>query len=123
MLVRPTPSPSDSGADSHASTVLVAIALLLAAGLRGTEAQTDAVPSPLLLTEAVGSDLEGFWDSGEAEGGATLFAGPTLAFSPMGSWRLVIGGGPVLRATSSTAATSAQQRSGYVLRTSVRLGW
>jgi len=73
--------------------------------------------------EAVGPDLEGFWDSGEAEGGATLFVGPTLAFSPAASWRLVVGGGPVLRTTASTAATSAQQRSGYVLRTSVRLGW
>jgi hypothetical protein len=82
-----------------------------------------ALTSTLWLgVEAVGSDLEGFWDSAEAEGGATLFVGPTLAFSPAGSWRLVVGGGPVLRTTSSTAA-SAQQRSGYVLRTSVRLGW
>jgi hypothetical protein len=83
-----------------------------------------ALTSTLWLgVEAVGSDLEGFWDSGEAEGGATLFVGPTLAFSPAGSWRLVVGGGAVLRTTSSTAAPSAQQRSGYVLRTSVRLGW
>jgi hypothetical protein len=83
-----------------------------------------ALTSTLWLgVEAVGSDLEGFWDSGEAEGGATLFVGPTLAFSPSGSWRLVVGGGPVLRTTSSTAAPSIEQRSGYVIRTSVRLGW
>jgi hypothetical protein len=83
-----------------------------------------ALTSALWLgVEAVGSDLEGFWDSGEAEGGATLFVGPTVAFSPSGSWRLVVGGGPVLRTTSSTAAASARQRSGYVLRSSVRLGW
>lgn len=83
-----------------------------------------ALTSTLWLgVEAVGSDLEGFWDSAEAEGGATLFVGPTLAFSPSGSWRLVVGGGPVLRTTSSTAAPPAERRSGYVLRTSVRLGW
>ena len=83
-----------------------------------------ALTSTLWLgVEAVGSDLEGLWDSAEAEGGATLFVGPTLAFSPTGSWRLVVGGGPVLRTTSSTAAPSADRRSGYVLRTSVRLGW
>jgi hypothetical protein len=83
-----------------------------------------ALTSALWLgVEAVGSDLEGFWDSGEAEGGATLFVGPTLAFSPSGSWRLVVGGGPVLRTTSSTAAPSVEQRSGIFIRTSVRLGW
>jgi hypothetical protein len=83
-----------------------------------------AVTSTLWLgVEAVGSDLEGFWDSGEAEGGATLFVGPTIAVSPSGSWRLVVGGGPVLRTTSSAAAPSVQRRSGYVLRTSMRLGW
>lgn len=181
-------------------TLFAAIALVLATGLRGAQAQvdavqaqTDAVPSPLLLTtlppvanarmvtaldlgynerafepiagerlepqasvllplsssvavqaqlgvantldsrtrmaqqgesvEAVGSDLEGYWESDEAEGGATLYVGPTLAFSPAASWRFVVGGGLVLRAASSTAAPSAEQRSGYVLRTSVRLGW
>ena len=83
-----------------------------------------ALTSTLWLgVEAVGSDLEGFWDQAEAEGGATLFVGPTLAFSPSDSWRLVAGGGPVLRATSSTAGPQAERRSGYVLRTSVRLGW
>ena len=82
-----------------------------------------ALTSTLWLgVEAVGSDLEGFWDQAEAEGGATLFVGPTLALSPSDSWRLVVGGGPVLRTTSSTVA-QAEQRSGYVIRTSVRLGW
>jgi hypothetical protein len=41
---------------------------------------------------------------------ATLFVGPTLAFSPSGSWRLVVGGGPVLRTTSSTVAVGAVAR-------------
>ena len=82
-----------------------------------------ALTSTLWLgVEAVGSDLEGFWDQAEAEGGATLFVGPTLALSPSDSWRLVVGGGPVLRTTSNTMA-QAEQRSGYVIRTSVRLGW
>ncbi|MCX5761011.1 MAG: hypothetical protein NTW72_05825, partial [Gemmatimonadetes bacterium] len=32
--------------------------------------------------EAVGQDLEGFWTPDEAEGGARLMVGPTVAFAP-----------------------------------------
>jgi hypothetical protein len=95
-------------------------ALDLITSLGASHALTSAL---WLGVEAVGSDLEGFWDPGEAEGGATLLVGPTLAFSPSASWRLVVGGGPVLRTTSSTAATSAAHHTGYVIRTSVRMGW
>ena len=70
--------------------------------------------------------------STEADGGATLLVGPTLAIAVSDRCRLVFGGGPVLRATTSrTQAESleprspvlASQRTGYVIRTSLRLGW
>ena len=83
-----------------------------------------AVTSSLWLgAEAVGRDLEGLWDSREAEGGSTVLVGPTLAFAPSAgsSWSLVVGGGPVLRTTSSTAVRP--RNTGYVIRTSVRVGW
>jgi hypothetical protein len=85
-------------------------------------------PGVWLGVEAVGSDLEGFWEQEEAEGGATLLLGPTLAVSPSARWRLVVGGGPVVRATRSTALAAvgdkgAERATGYVLRTSVRAAW
>jgi hypothetical protein len=85
-------------------------------------------PSVWLGVEAVGSDLEGFWEKEEAEGGATVLLGPTLAVSPSARLRLVVGGGPVVRASRSTAVTGtaasgAGRATGYVLRTSVRAAW
>jgi hypothetical protein len=85
-------------------------------------------PSVWLGVEAVGSDLEGLWENDESEGGATVLLGPTLAVSPSARLRLVVGGGPVVRATRSTALTSpaaggAERATGYVLRTSVRAAW
>jgi hypothetical protein len=42
-----------------------------------------------LGVEAVGEDLEGFWDPQEAEGGARLLADPSLHISPSkGRWQL-----------------------------------
>jgi hypothetical protein len=78
--------------------------------------------------EAVGSDLEGLWENDESEGGATVLLGPTLAVAPSARLRLVVGGGPVVRASRSTALTGAADRdagraSGYVLRTSIRAAW
>lgn len=54
--------------------------------------------------EAVGEDLEGFWESNEAEGGAKLLVGPSLNFAPAQS-RLAFSlcAGPVFYATHSTA--------------------
>jgi len=85
-------------------------------------------PSVWLGVEAVGSDLEGLWEKEEAEGGATVLLGPTLAVSPSARLRLVVGGGPVVRASRSTALTmaggdGAGRATGYVLRTSVRAAW
>jgi hypothetical protein len=84
-------------------------------------------PSVWLGVEAVGSDLEGLWDNDEAEGGATVLLGPTLAVAASARLRLVVGGGPVVRATRSTATaltgSGAERATGYVLRTSVRAAW
>jgi hypothetical protein len=92
-----------------------------------------AVTSRVWLgVEAVGSDLEGFWNPEEAEGGATLLVGPTLALGVADRWRLVVGGGPVIRATTDRALNrvddgpllgTASSRSGYVLRMSLRRLW
>lgn len=53
--------------------------------------------------EAVGQDLEGFWQTNEAEGGARLLIGPSLNFAPAGS-RLSFSlcGGPIIYASHST---------------------
>jgi hypothetical protein len=78
--------------------------------------------------EAVGQDLEGFWDPAEKDGGARLMAGPTIAIAPpTAHWQLTVGGGPVLRATRSDFASGAERplptRNGYVLRSAVGFSW
>lgn len=53
--------------------------------------------------EAVGEDLEGFWDEEEAEGGAKLLVGPSLNLVPRNSrFAFSLSGGPVFYATRST---------------------
>lgn len=83
-----------------------------------------------LGVEAVGSDLEGLVESDEAEGGATVMFGPTLAVGVADRWRLVIGGGPVIRASTTlpvdrvgATRSAANGQAGYVFRVSVRRGW
>jgi len=81
-----------------------------------------------LSVEAVGQDLEGFWDPAEKDGGARLMAGPTIAIAPpTARWQLTVGGGPVLRATRSDFASAADRplptRSGYVLRSAMGFTW
>jgi hypothetical protein len=52
--------------------------------------------------EAVGEDLEGFWDKEEAEGGAKVLIGPSLNLSPKKSrLSFSISGGPVFYATQN----------------------
>jgi len=72
--------------------------------------------------ELVGQDLEGFWEEEEAEGGAVLFFGPTfVATIPDNSWTIILGGGPILRATKSAEANLAPrdlpttQNNGYII--------
>jgi hypothetical protein len=58
--------------------------------------------------EAVGEDLEGFWEPEEAEGGAKLFVGPSLRVAPpQASWSVSMAGGPVVYATRSGRTSPA----------------
>jgi len=55
--------------------------------------------------EAVGQDLEGFWETDEAEGGARLLVGPSLNFVPASSrFSFTLCGGPIIYATHSAPA-------------------
>ncbi len=86
-----------------------------------------------LGVETVASDIEGFWDTHEAEGGATVFAGPLVSLRlPGGLARLTVSGGPILRTTGNgvpayVGLSSAEglaptvRRTGYLLRTAVSL--
>lgn len=76
--------------------------------------------------EAVGEDLEGFWEMDEAEGGAKLLVGPSLNFVPANSWMaFAICGGPIFYATRSSVAPSeairdlASAKNGYTVRAQV----
>ena len=75
--------------------------------------------------EAVGEDLEGFWDETEAEGGAKLYAGPALHWTePQGRLWAAMGGGPIFYATRSGLTSPAPRElqaggSGYTVRVSL----
>jgi len=61
-----------------------------------------------LGVEAIGEDLEGFWDSEEAEGGARLLAGPSLHVSPAGQrWQLTATGGPLFHPSDTGRSSTA----------------
>jgi hypothetical protein len=73
--------------------------------------------------EAVGQDLEGFWEADEAEGGAKLMVGPSLNLAPTNSkLSFSLSGGPVFYATRSNAVPSEAIRelgstaNGYSIR-------
>ena len=52
--------------------------------------------------EALGQDLEGFWEKDEAEGGAKVLIGPAINLAPAHSkLSFSISGGPVFYATRS----------------------
>jgi hypothetical protein len=74
--------------------------------------------------EALGEDLEGFWEAEEAEGGARLFVGPSLRLAPpQRRWQVSLAAGPVLRASRSSRQSEAGRaldpRDGYVVRASL----
>jgi hypothetical protein len=76
--------------------------------------------------EAVGQDLEGFWDENEAEGGAILFVGPTLSVVPPGTpWGFTLGGGAIIRASQNARTSDAVRdlptgkQNGFVIRSVV----
>jgi hypothetical protein len=52
--------------------------------------------------EAIGQDLEGFWETDEAEGGARLLLGPSLHVQTRdGSWSASVTAGPVIQTVST----------------------
>jgi len=58
--------------------------------------------------EAIGEDLEGFWESNEAEGGARLLIGPSLHVSPHNRrWQLIATGGPLFHPSSTGRSSGA----------------
>ncbi len=75
--------------------------------------------------EAVGEDLEGFWDTEEAEGGAKLLIGPSLNLAPRKSrLSFSLSGGPVIYATQNQLTNPEAMRelpsqSGLMLRARV----
>ena len=78
-----------------------------------------------LGVEAIGEDLEGFWDAEEAEGGAKLMVGPSLHIAPVGRrFYASVCGGPILYATHSDRTSGAPRPleasgNGYTVRVSV----
>ena len=85
-------------------------------------------PAVTMSVEAVGQDLEGFWDPTEKDGGARLMVGPSLSIAPpTARWQLTVGGGPIVRASQSDFSSGADRplplRNGYVLRTAVGFNW
>jgi hypothetical protein len=79
--------------------------------------------------EAVGQDLEGFWDTEEAEGGATVYLGPDLNFEiseiPL---NVTVGGGEIIHATHSSRTSEAMRAlpivsgNGFIFRSVISLG-
>jgi hypothetical protein len=79
--------------------------------------------------EAVGQDLEGFWDNEEAEGGARLFVGPTASLGVEGTpWHFTLGAGAIIRGTVSNRMSSAMRdipagtENGFLVRALVGFG-
>jgi hypothetical protein len=74
--------------------------------------------------EAVGEDLEGFWEKGEAEGGARVFVGPAIHVAPPGAkFQLSLLAGPVIRGArndnSNYAPRALTGNKGYAARASL----
>lgn len=75
--------------------------------------------------EAIGQDLEGFWEEDEAEGGAKLMVGPSLSLAPKKSkLSFALCGGPAIHATHSQvtnpdAIRELPVQSGFVVMASV----
>ena len=80
--------------------------------------------------EAVGQDLEGFWNPEESEGGAVVYAGPTAGILfPGTALNLMVGGGVILHASSSPRSSDAYrtigtaQHNGFIVRTMLCYGF
>jgi hypothetical protein len=65
-------------------------------------------PAMTAGVEAIGEDLEGFWDSLEAEGGARLLVGPSLHIAAPGrKWQFTATGGPTFHPSTSGRSSGA----------------
>ncbi len=81
--------------------------------------------------EAIGEDLEGFWETDEAEGGARLLVGPSIRIAPpRRRWQVAIAGGPIIHATRSSRTSDAlrglpatRADHDYALRASLSYGF
>ena len=61
--------------------------------------------------EAIGEDVEGFWNAQEAEGGSRILLGPSMHVAPSGrNWQLSLAGGPTFHPTVATGKTSTALR-------------
>ena len=82
-----------------------------------------------LGVEAIGEDLEGFWEAEEAEGGARLLAGPSLHISPVGRrWQLTATGGPMFHPSDTHRSSGAfrdlppeTKRTSYAVKASLSI--
>jgi hypothetical protein len=82
-----------------------------------------------LGVEAIGEDLEGFWEPNEAEGGARLLAGPSVRIAPdRRRWQLIAMGGPMFHPSDTGRASGAvrdlppdRARTGYAFKVSLSL--
>jgi hypothetical protein len=61
-----------------------------------------------LGVEAVGQDLEGFWEPNEAEGGARILVGPSIHFL-IEPWKAGVAGGYIFRPTISERTSAADR--------------
>jgi hypothetical protein len=68
-------------------------------------------PSFAVGVEAIGEDVEGFWNTQEAEGGSRILIGPSLHLTPAGrAWQLSLAGGPTFHPTAVTGKSTAALR-------------
>jgi hypothetical protein len=79
--------------------------------------------------EAIGEDLEGFWEPNEAEGGARLLVGPSVRVAPGAHrWQLIATGGPMFHPADTGRASGAlrelppdRARTGYAFKVSLSI--
>ncbi len=84
-------------------------------------------PSVWAGIDAIGEDLEGLFESDEAEGGAKFMIGPTVLFQILPKMRVRVGGGPIFYLTQNTPVSAAPRllppgKSGYTVRFSMIYG-
>ena len=81
-------------------------------------------PGVSLGAEAIGEDLEGFWEAEETEGGARLLLGPSLHIAPPRQhWQLIATGGPLFHPQDTDRSSgafrdlpAATKRAGYAFK-------